>query len=187
MEKETKGLWHYFEKWRHIASDKDPLRWDGSRMANAWCEECRFCCGKQDSSDEPFPMALLPWQIGPETAKDFYMLNANTAALGAEGCKSLTSHGCRLPYEKRPLACGLFPIVLVNGALFLYQICPAAIFLPLAHFYQLAKEVALYLDKFSLAELKHISINLSDEVIMKKYINLHVKMFSAERKELIFE
>ena len=183
---EEKGLWHYFEKWQKLSHGRDPLKWLGSRMENAWCAECGFCCGKQDNP-EPFPMALLPSQIGPETPNDFHMLSPDTAGLGAEGCKSLGSRGCRLPHAKRPVACGLFPIVLANGGLHLYQICPAAMFLPLAHFYKLAKETAEYLDGFSLEELRHLSISLSDRTLMDKYINLHARLFDGEGKKLLFE
>lgn len=186
MSNDEKGLWHYFEKWQSIFKDCDPLSWQESRLDNAWCATCRFCCGKQDNA-EPFPMALLPEQIGPQTGEDFYMINKNTAGLGAEGCKSLSPHGCKLPVEKRPVACGFFPIVLVNGGLYLYQLCPAAMFLPLDYFYRLAREVAIYLEKFSLPELRHISINLSDEVLVKKYINLHVRLFDDAGKKTIFE
>lgn len=186
MNTDPKGLWHYFEKWQSVFQGGEPLSWEGSRLANSWCSDCRFCCGEQDNC-EPFPMALLPEQIGPDTAADFYMINKNTAGLGAEGCKSCGPQGCRLPVEKRPVACGFFPIVLAKGGLYLYQICPAAMFIPLDYFYRLAREVALYLEKFSLAELKHISISLSDEVIMDKYINLHVRLFDDRGKETVFE
>ncbi len=132
-------------------------------------------------------MALLPNQIDSETGNDFFMLNSNTAYLGSEGCKSLTSEGCRLPPEKRPVACGFFPIVLVNGSLYLYQTCPAAMFIPLHEFYKLGRKVAVYLDKFTLAELRHISINLSEETLSKKYIDLHIRIFDDSGKNIVLE
>lgn len=183
MKGDEKGMWHYFDKWRNINRDRDPLRWRGMRLDNAWCEDCKFCCGKQDSA-EPFPMALLPDQIGPDTGDNFHMLNENTAGLGAEGCKALGTAGCALPVEKRPPACGFFPIVLVNGGLYLYQVCPSAMFLPLERFYMLAREVAAYLEKFSLSDLKHISISLPDETLAKKYINLHIRIFDESGKNI---
>lgn len=186
MNTADKGLWHYFEKWQSDFQDGNPLDWREGRLDNAWCASCKFCCGKQDNP-EPFPMALLPEQIGSETPDDFYMINKNTAGLGAEGCKSLSPHGCRLAPEKRPVACGFFPIVLVNGGLYLYQVCPAAMFLTLDTFYRLGRQVGRYLENFSLAELRHISINLPDEVLKEKYINLHIRLFDEQGKKTVFE
>lgn len=186
MEQNGKGLWHYFEKWRSLNDGARPLIWEGGRLSGGWCEDCRFCCGEQDSS-EPFPMGLLQEQIGPENKNDFYMLNENTAGLGREGCKSLASAGCSLPFEKRPPACGFFPIVLINGSLYLYQTCPAAMFLPLERFYRLGREIAAYLQKFSLSDLKRVSISMPLETLSKKYIDLHIRIFDEEGKKFVFE
>lgn len=180
------GLWHYLEKWRPLASGCPAPVWQNGRLDNASCGQCRFCCGKQDNA-EPFPMALLPEQLGPDNQDDFYMLDAHTAGLGAEGCKSASSSGCRLPVAKRPVACGLFPIVLVNGRLYLYQICPAVMFAPLDVFYRLAREVGDYLERFSIEDLRRISITLSDKILMDRYINLHIQIFDRDGKNMVFD
>ncbi len=122
-------------------------------------------------------MALLPGQINEHTPDDFYLLNPDTAYIGAQGCKSASSSGCRLPFEKRPLACSLFPIVLVNGSLYLYQNCPASILQPLAFFMDMAREAEKALHRLDDDELRHISISLPDNVLIDRYINLHISIF----------
>ncbi len=113
-------------------------------------------------------MALLPGQISGRTPDDFYLLNKNTACLGKEGCKSETGKGCRLPRELRPVACGLFPIVLANGRLYLYKTCPAVVFNTLDELAMLAEKAAGWLANFPLDELRHLSLNLSSEKVSAK-------------------
>ncbi len=110
-------------------------------------------------------MALLPGQISGRTPDDFYLLNKNTACLGKEGCKSETSKGCRLPRELRPVACGLFPIVLANGRLYLYKTCPAVVFNTLDELAMLAEKAAGWLANFPLDELRHISKSLLPTIL----------------------
>lgn len=124
-------------------------------------------------------MALLPGQISERTPADFYLLNKNTAYLGKEGCKSETSKGCRLPRELRPVACGLFPIVLANGRISLYKTCPAVIFNNLDELALLAEKAAQWLAGFSLDELRHISLDLSAEKLAADYIDLGIEVFAG--------
>lgn len=176
MPETRSDFWNYLETWKKIFHERRKLFFSEGSVENDYCRDCRFCCGPQ-GNDEPFPMALLPKQVGPENINDFYMLNFNTAYLGAEGCKSITPHGCRLPHPKRPMACGLFPIVLVNGGLYLYKCCPAVLFTPLVEFAQFGLEVEKELKKLSLDELKHISLDLPENVLVEKYINLLISIF----------
>lgn len=169
-----------FENWKKQFNEADnpclPLAWRGNWLENGWCAKCRYCCGPQ-GSDEPFPMPLLPSQVEPDNSQDFYMLDENTAYIGAEGCKSDTSTGCRLPASKKPIACGLFPIVLANGKLYLYQNCPSVIFTPLARFFKIAENAAAMLSDLHPDELRRISIELPENILAEKYIDLHIKLF----------
>ncbi len=130
-------------------------------------------------------MALLPGQISGRTPDDFYLLNKNTACLGKEGCKSETGKGCRLPRELRPVACGLFPIVLANGRLYLYKTCPAVVFNTLDELAMLAEKAAGWLANFPLDELRHISLNLSSEKLAADYIDLGIEVFPFSAKKQI--
>lgn len=181
MQKTPRGFWHYVDRWRELFPRKRGLRWRGNWLQNDYCRDCRYCCGPQDSA-VPFPMALLPSQIHPGLEKDFYLLDADTAYIGAKGCKSDTPHGCRLPLEQRPVACGLFPLVLSNGGLYLYKTCPAVLFSPLIRFADLGLEAASFLRGFSLAELKHISLELPCEKLARDYIDLGISLFDADGK-----
>lgn len=175
------GLWKRIERWDLGKSAS--ILWEKNWLKNGWCADCRYCCGPQ-GSDAPFPMALLPSQTGPDNERDFYMLAPGVAAIGAKGCKSDTDHGCRLPLEKKPVACGLFPLVLANGRLYLYQNCPASLAIPLYEFMAAAREAAKMLDQFSLKALRHLSIELTDKVLAEKYINMHVLLFDENGKRL---
>lgn len=126
-------------------------------------------------------MALLPRQINAANARDFYMLDADTAYIGAKGCKSDTAAGCRLDACQKPVACGLFPIVLINGGLYLYQKCPAVLALPLRHFFCLAKDAQAMLKNIAPEDLRHISISLPCEALASKYIDLHIQIFADVR------
>lgn len=164
------------DKWATLFTGTEKLRWDNGRLDNDYCQKCRYCCGPQ-GDDEPFPMALLPKQIDANTRENFYMLNANTAFLGREGCKSLTAGGCGLPQQKRPVACGLFPLVLANGKIYLYKNCPASHYTPLEEMKEYARKAAAMLNNLSLEELRHISLDLSREILDKKYIDLEMDVF----------
>ena len=80
------------------------------------------------------------------------------------------------------MACGLFPLVLVNGGLYLYKTCPAVLFSPLIRFADLGLEAARYLVGFSLEELRHISLTLPCETLARDYIDLRISLFDADGK-----
>lgn len=183
---EKNGFWDYVERWRKTFDGQSgTISWNKNWLENSWCGKCRFCCGPQDS-DYPFPMALLPGQTGPATPNDFHLLDASTACLAKEGCKSDGPCGCRLPLEKKPIACGLFPIVLVNGCLYLYQNCPAVVFTPLAGFMEIAQKAADMLIGLPFDDLRHLSIWLCCDALAKSYIDLHIRIFSWHGKKLVF-
>ncbi len=172
-------FWKYFNKWQPLFAETRTLLWRGEWLDNPYCPDCRYCCGPQDS-DTPFPMGLLPWQLRPNLADDFYLLNGDTAYLAAKGCKSDGPCGCKLERIKRPVACGLFPLVLANGALYLYKTCPAVLAVPLYRFFELGRDAAIYLHNFSDAELRHIALNLSLETLAANYIDLEIRLFAAD-------
>lgn len=181
MHKMPRGFWHYVDRWREIFPRKRRLSWRDNRLQNGYCRDCRYCCGPQDSL-VPFPMALLPSQIRPDLNKDFYLLDSDTAYIGSQGCKSDTPHGCRLSLAQRPVACGLFPLVLVNGSIYLYKTCPAVLFTPLVRFADLGLEAARFLLGFNLTELRHISLDLPCETLAQNYIDLRISIFDANGK-----
>lgn len=172
----NKGFWHYLELWRERFPRRRPLHWRGDWLQNGYCRDCRYCCGPQDSNT-PFPMALLPSQLHANLEDDFYLLNADTAYLDARGCKADTDHGCRLPHAQRPVACGLFPLVLANGSLYLYKTCPAVIFTPLERLAALGLEAGRWLTGFSLENLRHISLDMGEQTLAERYISLSIGIF----------
>lgn len=175
MEKDK--FWDYYRKWQSLIKGESALKWEQNWIENSLCKDCRYCCGPQ-GSDAPFPMGLLIRQIGPDNSDNFYMLDSKTACIGALGCKSDTPAGCRLKLEQKPVACGLFPIVLVNGGLYLYQMCPAVLSKPLCIFLDLAQKAAEMLAQFDTEDLENISISLSCDELQKKYINLHITVLN---------
>lgn len=175
METTINGFWDYVERWRAIFKDKRAVRWGKNWLENDYCRDCRFCCGPQDSA-APFPMALLPSQIAPGNAENFHMLDNSTAYLGKNGCRSATVHGCRLTPRQKPVACGLFPIVLVNGGLYLYQNCPAVVFTPLVQFLDIAKKAVKMLLQLPSEDLAHVSIWLNDDVLASSYLDLRIRL-----------
>lgn len=183
---ERDDFWDYFERWKNIFKDGRPLEWQDEWLENAWCGECRFCCGPQ-GTDKAFPMALLPAQMQPGYREHFYLLNDNTAFLAGQGCRSDSATGCVLKRKERPVACGLFPIVLANGKLYLYISCPATLFLPLARFYEIGRKAANMLLRYSLEELRHLSLELDLETLSAKYVDLHIDIFNKKGKCQPFE
>lgn len=173
-----KDFQSYVDAWCQTFPAPRELVWRGNWLVNGYCRDCRYCCGPQDN-DTPFPMALLPSQTRPDLADDFYLLDEQTACLDSRGCKALGSQGCSLTKERRPLACGLFPLVLANGALWLYQICPASIFVPLAEWMPLAHQAATWLATLPESDLRQISIELDKTTLTDRYINLHITLFGG--------
>lgn len=177
--KNTSPFQHYLHLWRTRFPRRRALKLKGLNLENAYCPDCRYCCGPQDSNT-PYPMALLPEQLHPNLADDFHLLNKDTAYLDARGCKSLGPTGCRLPFERRPVSCGLFPLVPANGGLYLYKTCPAVFFAPLAQLGTLGVTAAQRLTaRFSPQDLCHISLHLPEEVLAESYISLGIRLYGA--------
>ncbi|MDR1776456.1 MAG: hypothetical protein LBR31_01330 [Desulfovibrio sp.] len=166
----------YLAAWREIFPRPRKIRWAEGRLFNGYCKDCRYCCGPQDDP-EPFPMALLPGQIRSDLAEDFYLLSGDTAYIGARGCKAVGPFGCRLEQAKRPVTCSLFPLVPANGGLYLYKICPAALFSPLVLWADMGRAVATWLAGFNAADLTRISLSLTEQRLAERYIYLDIRLF----------
>lgn len=180
------GFWDYAERWRKVFRENRPVEWEKYWIENSFCQDCKFCCGPQDS-DVPFPMPLLVKQHREKLEEDFHLLDSLTPYLAAAGCKSCGDKGCRLKLDEKPLACGFFPIVLANGRLYLYKNCPAIIFSPLMRFMELGRKVADYLLNFDISELKRLSLWLNCDTLSRSYIDLRIGLFHEGKKELILD
>ncbi len=172
-----KIYYKYIDLWRSIF-EKSVKRvvWQGEWLDNSFCAVCQHCCGPQDE-EEPFPMALLPSQLRPGLEDDFYLLDPETACLDRRGCKALSTNGCRLPRASRPFACGLFPLVLANGCLYLYSICPATLYIPLTEWIGVAEQAGEWLSCLPATDLRRISLDISAETLADRYIFLHIRLF----------
>lgn len=151
--------------WRDIFSGRPPFRWADGRIENAWCPRCRLCCGPQAPGDEPWPMALLPRQMASgNPADDFHMLDGRTACLDRRGCKAHTDRGCRLDRERRPVTCGLFPLVILDGEICFYAVCPAVLLSTVDDLLVMAETAAEELPRmFTPEELRMLSVSLPPE------------------------
>ncbi|MBO4300290.1 MAG: hypothetical protein J5861_01675 [Desulfovibrio sp.] len=172
------SLEELLQRWRPLFPRRRRVRWHDSWLANDYCPDCRLCCGPQEES-EPFPMKLLTHQLGPHVSKDFYMLDTNTAYLDKRGCRSYTEKGCRLPRERRPVACGLFPFVLNRNTLQLYQRCPASLFTPLSHMEAEGRKAASWLLSLSDEDRSRIAIDLPTTTLANRYMDLHITLPAA--------
>ena len=162
----------YFRKlWTAMFTKPRRVAFETPVLVNDYCVDCRFCCAPQQE-EEPFPMALLDSQISARTPNDFYLLDEHTACLDRRGCKALGPVGCRLEHRLRPVACGLFPLVVVNSRLYLYRVCPASIFVPEGAMRAMAAEVRDWLDTLSAADIERISITRRPEDLAEKYVDL---------------
>ena len=90
----SKGFWDYLAHWQKMFPRRRTVSWRDGWLQNGYCRDCRYCCGPQDSN-EPFPMGLLPDQLRPGLANDFFLLTRDTAFMDGRGCRSCTSQGCR--------------------------------------------------------------------------------------------
>ncbi len=163
------------QRWRALFPRRRAVSWRGSWLYNGYCADCRLCCGPQEEA-EPFPMKLLPHQLRPDLAKDFYLLDAETACLDRRGCRSCTERGCRLPRAQRPAACGLFPFVLNADALLLYLRCPATLFTPPARMEAVGRAAAQWLSGFSREDRTRIALSLPAAVLADRYMDLHIRV-----------
>lgn len=169
----------YASAWQDIYSHHHSspiLAWRDGWLENGFCQDCRYCCGPQ-ASDEPFPMALLPHQLRPGLDQDFYLLDARTACLDQRGCKSCGPQGCRLHRDRRPVACGLFPLVVANGGLYLYKTCPAVLLKNLADWLTIAGDAAKWLTNgLNKEELGQIALDLPLGSMASGYIDLAIPL-----------
>lgn len=164
--------------WQKVQWVKPTVAWAAGYLENGFCPQCQLCCGPQPG-DEPFPMALLPSQIHPDIEQVFYMYDENHASLDARGCKALGPRGCLEPRENRPPACGLFPLVMSSGHLYLYAVCPASLMIPLGTWFNLGQEAQVWLKQFPLNILQHLDITLPDDITKDRYIDLHLQIWQA--------
>ena len=171
------------EEWLEV-SWKDPsVSWQETWLENGFCQDCRFCCGPQPG-DSPYPMPLLPEQLAARVDDRLYMLDSTTAVLDERGCKALGAHGCQLSRSERPLSCGLFPLVLCRGRLYLYTVCPASFFLPLKEWFLLARKAAAFLLRLGQEDQRRLSITLSDAFLRERCVALSVTLFSDDLSSL---
>ncbi|MDO5538059.1 MAG: hypothetical protein Q4F72_11095 [Desulfovibrionaceae bacterium] len=162
----------YHQMWSERFPEPRPVGFEGTVFRNAYCPDCRFCCAPQAEGDKPFPMALLDRQISGRTPEDFYMLDSHTACLDQRGCRALTDRGCRLENELRPVACNLFPYVLVGMRLYLYLICPASMLLAEERLRAVGSEVHAWLKTLPREDLERISISIAAEDLAARYADL---------------
>ena len=168
-------IYHYQNIWKKTFPHKRILKWQNDWLQNNYCKNCRYCCGKQDSNSKFF-MPLLNNQL-KNSEEYFYLENENTAYMDKRGCKSHSNKGCKIPREKRPIACNIFPLVLANGQLYFYKICPAILFTPLNVLLNIAQESKKFFNSFSKKDLQHISINLPERIILDRYIPANILIF----------
>ena len=166
---DLQDLWHRrFPEPRRVV-------WQNGTLVNDYCPDCALCCGPQAES-EPFPMALLDRQISARTSEDFYLLDAHTVSLDQRGCKALGQSGCRQPRQLRPVACNLFPVVLVNRELFLYRRCPASVLIPETAWQDMALRIQDWLNAMPPADINRISMTRRPEDLAARYQNLHLSV-----------
>ena len=165
----------YRDLWRRRFREPRPLTFQNNVLKNTYYPDCGFCCGPQ-SETEPFPMALLESQISARTANDFYLLDRHTASLDQRGCKSLGPAGCRLPQELRPVACNIFPVVLIQEGLYLYRICPAVTLNPKAELRAMALHVQAWLNALPQAAIRRIAISRTAAELAGKYLDLRLRV-----------
>lgn len=170
-------LQEYRARWARLFPEVRHVDFDGFVVTNDYCPDCRYCCGPQKES-EPFPMALLDRQISGRTPDDFYLLDSHTACLDQRGCKALGPAGCRLERTLRPVACALFPFVLVNLRLYLYLICPASMFVDKAALLDMGGRVHVFLSSLDSADRARISISRRPEDLKAKYLDLGLPDFA---------
>ena len=145
-------------------------------LYNDFCRDCRFCCGPQPAADKPFPMKLLDSQLESMERSRFYWLNTHTACLDSRGCPSLGEGGCLLERADRPVACNIFPFVVINGRLFLYLHCPLSAALAPAQKKSLARALARRLRLMPAVDLSRISLRRNPRKLKRAYEDLHLPL-----------
>jgi hypothetical protein len=168
-------------RWRTVFHGPRELAWQGRWLDNGYCRDCRYCCGPQET-DEPYPMALLPSQQGPEAELRFHLLSPDTAYLDGRGCKSATPTGCGLPRDARPVACNLFPLALVNGEMHLYRNCPVTWLVALARTRDIARNAARWLSGMPPSDLHCVDRTLPPQAAALQYIPLGIRIRSVSEE-----
>ena len=172
-----KALLDQLTEWAGTRFSQPTVRFVDNYLDNGFCAQCCLCCGPQ-IGDAPYPMALLESQVTAKTPETFYLLDARTACLDERGCKALGPKGCTLSRPERPPACGLFPLVVMDGALYLYRICPASLFIPMVTWLSIAQKARDWLLGLPLADQKRISIHLPNDLLLERYSPLYLRLFS---------
>lgn len=170
-----KSSWHYWQQWRQRFSLQRDVHFDQGILSNDYCRDCRYCCGPQGCAT-PFPMKLLPSQQHDHLERDFFLLAPDTACLDDRGCKSCGPEGCLLPRQRRPVACSLFPLVLLDTGLYLYKICPAVFFLPLDRWLVMAREAVNWLVTLAPEDLKQLAIHIPEAIVRERFIDLELPL-----------
>ncbi len=175
-----KSSWYYWQQWRQRFPLQRDVHFDQGILSNDYCRDCRYCCGPQDCAT-PFPMKLLPSQQHAHLDRDFFLLAPDTACLDDRGCKSCGPAGCRLPRQRRPVACSLFPLVLLERGLYLYKICPAVLFLPLDRWFVMAREAVAWLARLAPQDLERLAIHIPDTSVQERFIDLELPLPFSSR------
>ncbi len=121
-------------------------------------------------------MPLLPSQCAAGADQVLYMMDAETAVLDERGCKALGKDGCSIAHALRPVACGLFPIVLMEGWLYLYTLCPASLLVPFMTWFSMAESVAGWLKALPADDCARLSLIVPQDAI-NRFIPFHLQIF----------
>lgn len=175
VEEYSESIRRLFEKWRSQFPVPRKISFSAPTLDNPYCKDCRLCCGPQPE-EQPFPMALLDSQIGPQTIDRFYMLDEHTASLDRRGCKALGACGCQLERGDRPPACNLFPFVIVDMRLYLYRVCPASMLSSKEEITASAGRASEWINSLPAADVRRISISRSPEDLKEKYLDLGISV-----------
>ncbi len=176
--------WVRIREWkRSFPRERDVAVSEGV-LLNDYCRDCLFCCGPQPADDEPFPMKLLDRQISGDTPRRFHMLDEHTACLDSRGCLALGKGGCCLERPLRPVACNLFPFVVIDLRLYLYRRCPVSVLLPPAKKKSLARALALWLRNcMAPADLLRISLHVRAQDLKRAYEDMRLPLSGTVRRK----
>ncbi len=162
------------KKWKTLFKKTRKVDVQSGVLTNEYCRDCLLCCGPQPEGDGAFPMKLLDRQIRGNEEDVFYMADKQTAVLDHRGCKALGDKGCVLPRPSRPVACNIFPFVLINRKLFLYAPCPLSGLLPMREIKRLAEKVRIWLEVQPESDIRRLSLYAGPGKLEKKYIDLNM-------------
>ncbi len=163
--------------WKKNFKKKKKVEVRSGTLINEYCPDCLMCCGPQPEEDGAFPMKLLERQMCGREEDVFYMMDKDTAVLDHRGCKALGDKGCVLPRSARPVACNIFPFVVINRRLFLYVPCPLTVLLPEAELQRLAEEVRIWLEVQPEHDIRRISLYGTPCLQTNKYRDLNMPVY----------